>query len=267
MPIDEIELRYIIIHSDENLKKRLEKIFGHIASTSYNTEDITSNFQLNTISKKLENSSVLSIAEIRVLDMPYESIREFEESILDVGAISEVCKTYDSSKLEENQEFLAELYNIEMKIREIYTLISRLQGANLKHSRVKLTRDYQNGEDVLERRLINEFFFVTFSDYKNVDRRKETKLENLLDSLREVERVKDIRNAMVELSHPTLHLAEGFNELSRIPEAIGRLEKFRNNIAHNRYNTETDIENFKKAKSIVDDVHNSFITRLKGEEK
>jgi len=49
---------------------------------------------------------------------------------------------------------------------------------------------------------------------------------------------------------------------SRIPEAIGRLERFRNCIAHNRFIMEDDLENFEKAKTIVDYVYSKFLTRF-----
>jgi len=117
-----------------------------------------------------------------------------------------------------------------------------------------------------KKRLMNEFYFIQFSDYKNIDKRKDTRLEDLLNSLRDVTTIRDIRNIIIEISHPTLHLEERFNELSRIPEAIGRLENFRNNIAHNRYVSGNDIENFKMAKTIINDVYCNLLTKLRDSE-
>ena len=262
-PIEEIKLRYIIIHLPVKLEIILEELFKDVALTSYNIEDIKTIFQLDVISINQNKDMVISIADIQILNIPYSLIKEFEDIIQYDNRILEVCKTYDSFKIEENREFLMELYNIEMKIREIYTILARLQGINLKNSKVKILKEYQNNEIAFKKRLMNEFFFIEFSDYKNVDRRKDTKLEDLIDGLRQVKRVKDIGNIIIELSHPTLYLEERFNELSRIPDAIGRLENFRNNIAHNRYISENDVENFKKAKGIIDEIHNIFLMRLK----
>ena len=262
-PIDEIKLRYVIIHSTSNLETLLKETFRDVALTSYNIESITDIFQLEIISTNENDGGKLSIAKIQLISMPYNSVGKFENAVLGVDGILEVCKTYDSSRIEENRKFLTELYNIEMKIREIYTVLTCLQNVDLKNSRVKLLREYQDNIDVLKKRLMNEFFFIEFSDYKNVDGRKDAKLEDLLDSLRRVTRVRDIRNVIIELSHPTLHLEERFNELSRIPEAIGRLENFRNNIAHNRYVSGNDVENFEKARSIIDDVYDNFLIKLK----
>lgn len=265
-PSEEVRLRYVIAHRTPNLEPVLSGIFAEVALTSYGTKDIADNFQIEVTSVSRQSAGKLSLVEIRVFSMPYDSVRQFEDSVLDVDEISEICKTYDSLRLEENREFLAELYDIEMKIREIYTILARLQGVNVKNSRVRLLKDYQDREDVFKRRAMNEFFFIEFSDYKNVDTKKDAKLDDLLEALRYVKRLKDIPDIIDELSHSSLRLEERFNELARVPEAIGRLEDFRNCIAHNRFTSENDIENFEKAKGIINDVYNNFIDKLKNKQ-
>jgi hypothetical protein len=260
--VNEIKLRYVIVHSANNLGIKLKETFKDVALNSYNIEDITGIFQVNIISTNQNDGNKLSIINIEVFNMPYNSIEELEEGILSIDGIIKLCKTYDSFKIDENQEFLKELYNIEMKIREIYTVLACLQKTDLKSSRVRLPKKYEDME-AFKKRLMNELFFIEFSDYKNVDRRKDARLEDLLDSLRHITSIGDIANATIELTHPTLHLEERFNELSRIPEAIGRLESFRNNIAHNRYLQTNDVGNFETAKSIIDHVYNSFLNHLK----
>lgn len=262
-PIDaEIKLRYVVIHSTNNLEALLKEAFEEVAP-SYGIAEITGLFQSDIISLNQDSNEEISIVEIHVVDMAYSRVREFENTILSEDGILEVCKVYDSFKMEENRELLTELYNIEMKIREIYTVLARLQGVNLERSTVKLLREYEANKEDFKNRLMNEFFFIEFSDYKNVDKRKDAKLGDLLDVLRQIRRVKDINTVVTELSYPTLHIEERFNELARIPEAIGRLEKFRNNIAHNRYTSANDIENFRKAKGIIDGVYNDFLAKLK----
>ncbi|TET90490.1 MAG: hypothetical protein E3J35_06380 [Methanomassiliicoccales archaeon] len=260
-PIDKIELRYVIIHSLSTLEIRLKEVFGEVALDSYDIQNIEGIFQVDVVSATRADQE-LSRVEIQVLDMPYQSIMDFEDVIISDGSILEVCKTYDSFTIQENSEFLAELYGIEMKIREIYTVLARLQGVHLENSKARLYKNYRQEEETFRKRLINEFFFISFSGYKDVDRRKDANLTDLVESLRQAERIEDISNAALELSHPTLHLEERFNELSRVPEAIGRLENLRNNIAHHRYVSENDVENFERALSIVDDVHNAFLDRL-----
>jgi len=265
-PIDELKLRYVIVHSASNLKRKLKENFGRIASASYDIDDITSNFQIDVISKSQDLGEKLSITEIFVFGMPYESIKEFEDTLVDENGVLEVCKTFDSFKMEENQELLKELFTMEMKIREIYTVLARLQNVNLENSRVRLLKEFHDNKEIFERRLMNEFFFINFSDYKNVDKRKDTKLENLLVELKQVRRIRDISSVVTELTSLTLHLDERFNELSRIPEAIGRMENLRNVIAHNKYVSDNDLENFGRARDIIDRVYDAFFAKFRKEE-
>jgi len=52
-------------------------------------------------------------------------------------------------------------------------------------------------------------------------------------------------------------------ELGRISEAVGRLEEFRNTIAHNRHLSKGAIENFRKAKEIVEEVYEPYIEKFR----
>lgn len=260
-----IELRYVIIHSLDNIKSTISEILSIISSESYNKNNISEFIQLSIISCDNETEKV-SVANLEIMDMPYQFIEEFEDTLIGTNKIINICKMYDSIKIEENRSFLVELYNLEMKIREIYTILTRLQSANLKDSIIKPQSEYNGKEEKFNRRLMNEFFFIEFSAYKEIDKRKTTKMEDLLFALGKVKKVEDINTLVTELSYPTLHLEERFNKLSRIPEAIGRLGTFRNNIAHCRYINKDDIENLKKAKEIIDEVYNEFIMKIeKGE--
>jgi hypothetical protein len=258
----DILLKYIIIHSTDDLGALLEEAFRDVANNSYNIKDISNLFFLEPITLNIPDK-YLSLIKIQIIGMHYKAVEEFEEIIKNNYRIVEICKTYDSFKMEENMLFLAELYEIEMKIREIYTILARRQLTNIKKSIVRTSKEYDDNKDEFEVRLMNEFFFIEFSAYRDVDKRKEAKTDDLVEALRQAKCFEDISAVIGEISHPTLHLVENFNELSRIPEAIGRLGLFRNNIAHTRYLSEKDIGNFEKAKEIIEEVYINFILKLK----
>lgn len=264
--IDDIKLRYAIIHTSEDIEQVLNDTFEDISLNLYDIEGITDIVQLDVINDGNNNGNKISIVNINILGMPYSFIIDFEKVILDINDILEACKTYDSYRLEQNREYLKELYDIEMKIREIYTVLKWLQNTDLKYSKIKLLKKYKNNVEDYKKRLMNEFYFIGFSDYKNIDKRKDINLRDFLNSLKNITEIKDIRNIVNEILHPTLFLEERFNELSRIPEAIGRLENFRNNIAHNRYISVNDIVNFNGAKTIINDVYSTFLTKIKDRE-
>jgi hypothetical protein len=257
----------VIFHSLESLKEKLREIFREIAFISYDFSGqegiFESIFKLDVVTQKKGSNYNISIVDIRVNQMPYRAIIDFEKHVVDEEDILEFYKTNDSFKVEENATFLKELCAVEMKVREIYTVLSRLQEISLQNSRARTCKDYQkNDEENTKARLINEYFFLEFSDYKNVDKRKEPSLADLLTALKQCREAGDISRIATELSHSTLHLEERFNELSNIPEAIGRVENFRNIIAHNRYLKEDDIEKFRTAQSIIETIHSNFVKKL-----
>lgn len=262
-PTPDIRLRYVIVHSFTDLKKRLKKIFSAVVYASYDVQDIKGIFEIDTMSQDQDTNRKLSIVDIRIIGMPYQSVIDFEHDLTNENGFSEVCKTKDSFKTEENEVFLGELYEVEMKVREIYTVLVRLQNVSLRNSRARVMTDFSNSNHNTRKRLVNEFFFIEFSDYKNVDKRKDAGIADLLAALKDSKNPKDISMVAEELSHSTLHLEERFNELARIPEAIGRVENFRNIIAHNRHLGETDIGNFRIAKSIIEEVHAIFMGRFR----
>lgn len=64
-PIDEIKLRYIILHSIENLESKLSEIFEHVSS-SYDMETAAGIFESKTTSAKAKNDQVLSLVDIQI---------------------------------------------------------------------------------------------------------------------------------------------------------------------------------------------------------
>lgn len=263
---DEIKLRYVVTHQASSIDQIVRETARELAISSYSIQDITSFLSLDIISLNQNNGNVLSRIEMQFFNLSYHFVVAFEDALFDADGVLQICKTYDSFRIEESKEFLAELYDIEMTIREIYTVLARLQDVNLKNSRARILKEYQDHEQTLTRRAMNEFFFIEFSDYKYVDRKKDAKLEDLLAALRHVKKAEDIVQVVDDLSHSTLRFEERFNELAKVPEAIGRLEDFRNCIAHNRYISEGDLENLRKAKSIIDEVYAQFIAKLRNKE-
>ena len=193
-------------------------------------------------------------------------IGRFEEYLNDEDDIKTCVKVYDSYKLKENQHFLSELYEMEMKIREIFSIIMYLQNAKFEWSKATLKKDFKTNPEAQRKKMMNEFFFIEFSDYKNVDNKEEIKFADLLEILKNVDDSTDLLPQIQDLTKPTLGLKERFEEISRIPEAIGRLESFRNAIAHNRYLSLKDIENFNKAKEIIQQVYDVYVEKFKNNE-
>jgi|GEM_PF-5903808 len=261
----EIILRYILLHKKSDIKNKIDNLLKEVFELE-EIDDIGSirSLEIDTIGT---NSGIfLSRLNLTLYDTNYSIVTQFEEYLNDEDDIKTSIKVYDSWKLEENQRFLVELYEMEMKIREIFSVVMYLQNAKFEWSKVAVKKDFKINSEIYRKKMMNEFFFIEFSDYKNVDDKKEIKFTDLLDILKNINNINDLLPQIQDLIQPTLGLKERFEEISRIPEAIGRLESFRNAIAHNRYLSSRDIENFEKAKGIIQEVYNVYVEKFKNKE-
>ena len=263
---NEIILRYILLHESDDIRSKIDELLKEaLELEDINLLDSSRNLELDTV--KTDNGIFLSRVNLILFDIDYlRLIIRFEEYLNDEDEIKTCVKVYDSYKLKENQHFLLELYEMEMKIREIFSVIMYLQKAKFEWSKAKLKKDFKTNPDAYRKKMMNELFFIEFSDYKNIDRKKEIKFTDLLKILKTIDDITNLLPQIQDLAKPTLGLKERFEEISRIPEAIGRLESFRNAIAHNRYLSIEDIENFNKAKEIIQEVYNVYIEKFKSGE-
>ena len=263
----EIILRYILLHENNNIRNKIDELLKEIFEVK-DINDLNNNIsslEINTV--ETNDRLFLSRLNLALYNIDYSNIiPQFEEYLNDEDDIKISVKVYDSYKLEENQRFLVELYAMEMKIREIFSVVMYLQNVRFELSKVTVKKDFKSNPKIHRKKMMNEFFFIEFSDYKNVDDKKEIKFTDLLDILKNIDDINDLLPQIQDLVQPTLGLKERFEEISRIPEAIGRLESFRNAIAHNRYLSLKDIENFEKAKGIIQEVYNVYVEKFKNKE-
>ncbi|MCD6155115.1 MAG: hypothetical protein J7J22_05055, partial [Candidatus Verstraetearchaeota archaeon] len=173
--------------------------------------------------------------------------------------------------LKQNQEFLGDLYQIEMKIREMFSVAMYKLGLFTLFPSEATPFEIKSLQE-LKNVLANDLFFINFADYKKVNKRRtEEKYKIHRDELlREIEFIREFGNlhkleSLLDSSNNKIGIYELMPELGRISEAVGRLEEFRNTIAHNRHLSEEVIENFRKAKEIVEEVYESYIEKF-GEE-
>lgn len=265
-----IEVRYVVLHGMDpsGFKSTWEGILRE--SLQYSISNLTYSEDLSEFLKiqmdTIEVPSKKFLSRVSMLlspDITSDTIPRFEKNILSMDHIYSIVKVFDSYKLKENKRFLEHLFEIEMKVREIYTILLYYLDKNIiEESEVKIVKEFRNNSEEYRRRLMNELFFIEFSDYKKVDRKRETKIKDILQALQNVNTCRDLHSAMLELNKSTLGLTGKFPRLLDLEKIIGRLEKSRNNIAHNRYLSEKDIENLKKASGMIDDIYNELLDHI-----
>ncbi len=259
-----IKIRYIVLHGIERFRSIWERVL--LESLSYYIPNVTNlseflEIQISTI--RIDSGKFLSrISMVLSPDVTPQAISQFEENIRSEDNIFDIVKVFDFYKLTENKRFLEYLFEIEMKVREIYTILLYHLGKNVEESEVKIVKEFKNNSEEYKKRLMNELFFIEFSDYKKVDLRRKVRIEEILFILQNVKTFEDMNLAISELTKGTLGLKEQFPQLLELEKIIGRLERSRNSIAHNRYLSEKDIENLKKASEMIDSIYNELLDHI-----
>ena len=268
----QIEFRYIFIHT----LKSLENILDEILKEIFEVEDIqylNDKRTFNTIyTMDCEDNTFISRVEI-ILFITYDEylqiVPEFEDRLRDEEHIRVLIKVYDSYKLKQNQEFLGDLYQIEMKIREMFSVAMYKLGLFTLFPSEATPFEVKSLQK-LKDALANDLFFINFADYKNVNKRRtEDKYkihrDELLKEIGFIREFGDLHKleSLLDSSNKEIGIYDLMPELGRISEAVGRLEEFRNTIAHNRHLSKEAIENFRKAKEIVEEVYEPYIEKFR----
>lgn len=162
-----------------------------------------------------------------------------------------VWKFEDNRFLEIRKTFFEEIFNIEINLREVISFIffnTYLTNTNLLRDIqvkpvLKLEKNQQI-EDILQD-LENEFFYISFSEYKNLlnlttlQDREKTELLEVSDSFDEWKNKIFIRGVQKEFY---------IDFINSIKEDLDSIEKFRNSIMHNRWFSKGLKQNYDKSK-------------------
>ena len=139
---------------------------------------------------------------------------------------------------------------LEMKLRRILSFIYLVayQGEGpfelLREDTVKLTErtEQKHMAAVSE----NQFFYLNFGLYAQLNQRKKTDIPNLLNIVRDTEKYDDFRAEVLRTPVTNERDREFIGNLKEIMDPI---EKMRNCVAHNRQPTDSIKENYDNAYS------------------
>ena len=130
---------------------------------------------------------------------------------------------------------MAEIFDIEMRLREALTIIFLTTYDNQYYEllrEVNVTIQPDSGEaEGLRARAENEFFFLLFSDYRLVDQRRQPKTAaDLVNILAEISTLDELHDRL----RPTVLREEYTEFVASLRSALDPVEKLRNAVAHNR---------------------------------
>lgn len=199
-----------------------------------------------------------------------EIISEFGDYLKDNEDIEVVFKYFDEPMSEEHKSYAEEIFEIEMKLREIisFIFIDTYKGDYynlLKEINVEiqpLNGKNKPNENYFESHFENEFFFLLFSDYINLDKVKGISQNDLMELIINSNDYDELKRNIQDRGITK----EKYQDIiASIKQNLKPIEDMRNCIAHNRSFTDKVLENYQQAKANLDSIINQFWEELENE--
>ena len=192
------------------------------------------------------------------LELPdeIESIREvvdeFAKSLPDNPPIFHVVKFEDPLLQTELAGYAKEIFALEMKLRRVLSLIY-LHAYQDKETTFDLLCDETvnpSGQAKPEMEQMkspteNQFFHLTFSQYKKLNQRPELKLPDIMQSIKNTEQYDAFR---AEIRRVPIEYEEDAEFLAGLEGLMDPIEQMRNCVAHNRRPTRNIAQNYPTAR-------------------
>lgn len=229
----------------------------NIKSNGNNILGFTLNLNYYELRKDYDEDTWSSDREM-VLESERQNIQEFifELSTLlqDNPSIIHITKYYDKNMQDEYSEYYRQLFELEMKLREVisfifldkytspYELTNEFSLSSHKNNDFK-TKKEKDYKDNLE----NEFFYLLFSDYSKLNKNNLKKIDDT-DIIKYMSEASDFDEFKTYLTSRGIVFERFRDFLAEIQVNVKIIENFRNCIAHNRsyFNPENSNDTTKK---------------------
>src|SRR3989344_2221628 len=241
----------ILFNKEMNFKEELENILSTISEnpeSKIKKDDFNNLLNIKYI-KKLSNSKFLVGFKINIwYSVLSQDIKLFCEYLNDNENCDFVIKFGDKYLFNSLQEYYKEIFFIEMQLREIfsYIFISTYETdcfSFLEFQRQKINPLYKGVKEdkipnFLKNKYQNEFFYLTFSQYRQLKLPDIIKSETLINLLTDNKTFDGLKKNIQKLGVLNPKKNEFLEFLNRISENLESVETIRNCVAHNREPTD-----------------------------
>ena len=190
-------------------------------------------------------------------------IDNFVNTIRDKDPKSHVVKFEDPLLQAELAEWAAEIFALEMKLRRVLSVIylNAYQGEEpfslLRDETVKPMEKPEQAQ--MEKAIENQFFYLTFSQYINLNQRPEPKLPDILEVIESAEQYDDFRAKICRIP---VEDEDDADLITNLKELMGPIEKMRNCVAHNRRPTNGIINHYRSALPRLDERLDQYLANF-----
>jgi hypothetical protein len=198
-----------------------------------------------------------------------EIIQEFGKKLQEDENIDLVLKYGDEGMQVEHQKYAKEIFDLEMKLREIISFIFLDTYKGDYHNLLRevdvkiLNKNNKPNGEYYNSHFENEFFFLLFSDYAKLNELKELKQPDLMEMIINSNDYDDLKQ---KIQSRGIIKKEYQDFLAGIKQNLEPIENIRNCIAHNRSFTDTIIENYEEAKKNLEGTIDEFWDGIQNED-
>ena len=285
-----MKVDFQVIHSftndeclKENLLLLLKDTFDESTTISTEIEEQPESIEEWSIFNRIETKyNYLSDSDKYIagfiLDLEEDSneiLQDFGEKLQANENIDLVLKYSDEGMQEEHQKYAKEIFDLEMRLREVISFIflDTYKGDYhnlLREFKVKiqpLNKNYKPNEEYCNSHFENEFFFLLFSDYIKLNELKELRQPDLIDRIVNSNDYDELRK---NIQYRGIIKEKYQDFLAKIKQNLEPIENLRNCIAHNRSIPKSDnykaITDYGKAKELLDKSIESFWELMQDED-
>ncbi len=195
------------------------------------------------------------IVKVYFVNIEENEINEFSENFLSFlkDKVQFIYKFEDNRFLEIRSKFFLDIYRIETSLREVISFIFFTTyyyiWEFLKDLEIDdVTKKYNLKFEDLKNNFENEFFYISFSDYKKLLNLKKLKEDEKIELLRDSYSFEDWKKRIFERG---LKDEPYIDFINSIKQDLEILEQFRNAIMHNHIFTQKLKQSYEMAKSEI----------------
>jgi hypothetical protein len=266
-----MKITFQIVHNSENID---DAIFNAIKTAYENLYSEKSDEELKSLYEvkynvPLRNSKSIAGFEIEVEEIPTENYDSFLGYFTDIKEDEHICallKFHDETRFETYLNYYKEIAELEMQLREILSYIFYYEYSEdyynlLGECEVKIPKDIPQQEE-LQKRLENQFFYLTFNSYLSLDRLKEIKVDYINSMLKDSDSYEDFRD---KICNRGIKNEKHMEFLADIKENLQTIESVRNSVAHNRTISDNKLVHYDIARKRLLERFQEFWVELLGE--
>jgi hypothetical protein len=190
-------------------------------------------------------------------------LTEFIDSLRATPFEAHVVRFEDPLLFDQLQQWSAEIFALEMKLRRALTLIYLVAPTagdpyDLLHEETVTTQTTRHPEQ-MEKAVENEFFHLLFSNYPSLNRRPEPKIEKLLKAIRTAEDFATLQN---ELKRTPIQKDTDLGLLADLLQYSKPIEDMRNCVAHYRRPSRQVLDSYNNANPRLNSMLDAFLALL-----